>query len=92
MAESTHSIYKTEFLKGQVSRNIKIHLDSLKRFVEYYNNVRFPSDLHGLHPMEVLNGKLPDKDYFKTQIAEAKVNRVITNKAFNRCAFRDRYV
>ncbi len=86
MAESTHSIYKTEFLKGQVSRTIKSHRSNLDQFVDYYNNVRFPADLHGLHPLEVVNGKLPDKDYFKTQIAEAKLNRVITNKAFNKCA------
>lgn len=87
MAESTHSIYKTEFLKGQVSRTVKSHLDSLDCFVKYYNHERYPADLCGLHPMEVINGKLPDKDYFKNQIAEAKLNRVITNKAFNKCAF-----
>ncbi|WP_299101952.1 hypothetical protein [uncultured Winogradskyella sp.] len=87
MAESTHSIYKTEFLKGQISRTVKNHLDSLERFVQYYNFERHPADLYGLYPMEVINGKLPDKDYFKNQIAEAKANRVITNKAFNKCAF-----
>ncbi len=87
MAESTHSIYKTEFLKGQVSRVVKNHLDSLERFVTYYNYERFPADLCGLHPMEVIAGKIPNKEYFKNQIAEAKLNRVATNKAFNKCAF-----
>jgi transposase InsO family protein len=86
MAESTHSIYKTEFLKGQISRTTKNHLDSLERFVDYYNLQRFPADLCGLHPIEVINGKLPDKDYFKNQISEAKTNRIATNKAFNKCA------
>lgn len=87
MAESTHSIYKTEFLKGQVSRTINNHLDSLEQFVHYYNYERHPADLYGLHPMEVINGKIPDKDYFKNQIAEAKINRVSTNKTFNKCVF-----
>lgn len=87
MAESTHSIYKTEFLKGQISRATKSHLDNLEQFVEYYNHQRHPADLCGLHPMEVINGKIPDKDYFKNQIAKAKANRVTTNKAFNSCAF-----
>ncbi len=87
MSESTHSIYKTEFLRGQISRTIKHHLDNLRQFVEYYNNERLPGDLYGLTPMEVINGKIPDKDYFKNQIAEAKLNRVATNRVFNKCAF-----
>lgn len=87
MAESTHSIYKTEFLRGQVSRTVKNHLDNLERFVEYYNYQRYPTDLYGLCPMEVFVGKIPDKEYFRQQIAEAKRNRVGTNNAFNKCAF-----
>ncbi|MDG2194270.1 MAG: hypothetical protein P8K77_05355 [Polaribacter sp.] len=87
MSESTHSIYKTEFLKGQISRTVKNHLDSLVHFVEYYNHVRHPADLYGLTTMEVVNGKVPDKNFFKSQIAEAKLDRVIKNQAFNECAF-----
>ena len=88
MAESTHSIYKTEFLKGQISRTIASHLSNLEQFVEYYNNERFPGDLYGLHPMEVIAGKSPNKDYFKQQIAEAKTRRIITNQTFNKCTFK----
>jgi len=87
MAESTHSIYKTEFLKGQVSRTVENHLDSLKQFVHYYNYERHPADLCGLTTMQVIAGKIPDKNYFKNQIAETKLNRVTTNRAFNKCAF-----
>ncbi len=87
MAESTHSIYKTEFLKGQISRTVNSHLDRLEQFVEYYNYQRFPADLCGLHPMEVINGKLPDKAYFKNQVADAKRSRITANRAFNKCAF-----
>lgn len=85
MAESTHSIYKTEFLRGQVSRTVKNHLDSLERFVEYYNYQRYPTNLFGLCPMEVVAGNIPDKDSFKQQIAEAKLNRTLANNAFNKC-------
>jgi len=31
MSESTHSIYKTEFLKGHILRTVKNHLDNLKK-------------------------------------------------------------
>lgn len=61
-------------------------LENLERFVQYYNYERYPTDLFGLTPMEVINGKIPDKDYFKNQIAEAKLNRTVTNQAFNDCA------
>jgi len=87
MSESTHSIYKTEFLKGLLSRNKKLHLENLDAFVDYYNHLRHPADLYGLTIMEVINGKTPDKDFFKNQISEAKMDRVITNRAFNKCAF-----
>ncbi|QTE21239.1 hypothetical protein [Polaribacter cellanae] len=87
MAESTHSIYKTEFLKGKVSQYKKQHLVSLDAFVDYYNHHRFPNGLFGLTPFEVINGKTPDKDFFKNQITEAKLDRVIKNQSFNECAF-----
>ena len=74
MAESTHSIYKTEFLKGKISQHKKQHLDSLDAFVVYYNHHRFPNNLFELTPFEVINGKIPDKDFFKNQIAEAKLD------------------
>ncbi len=76
-----------EKIKGLISKDVKTHLENLKRFVHYYNHERYPTDLFGLTPMEVIDGKIPDKYYFKNQIAEAKLNRVTTNQAFNNCAF-----
>lgn len=90
MAESTHSIYKTEFLKGQLSKNNTTHLENLTRFVEYYNHKRYPSDLLGFSPMEVLQGNIPDKNRYKEQINEAKLLRIDKNKAFNRCALMNK--
>jgi len=85
MSESTHSIYKTEFLNGKYSLNEKTHLKDLKHFVEYYNHHRYPTDLFGLTPFEVVNGKIPDKNHFKEKIQEARKNRVIINQQFNDC-------
>jgi hypothetical protein len=47
MSESTHSIYKTEFLRKKVSSNRLEHLDNLDRFVVYYNDERYPTDHTG---------------------------------------------
>ncbi len=85
MSESTHSIYKTEFLNGKYSLNEKSHLKDLERFVEYYNHHRYPTELFGLTPFEVVNGKIPDKNYFKEKIQEARKNRVEVNQKFNDC-------
>jgi len=74
MSESTHSIYKTEFLKGKISVNVKEHLKSLTHFYRYYNYERFPTELFGLHPMEVIEGKKIDKHYYKEQIKQAGIN------------------
>jgi len=87
MAESTHHIYKNEYLRGIVSRNINIHSNNLKRFVEYYNHERYPVDLYGLTTMQVIQGKTPDKHFFKAQIAKAKTDRITTNRTFNACVF-----
>jgi len=86
MAESTHSIFKTEFLRKQLSKNETEHLKNLDRFVLYYNNERFPGELLGLKPLEVINGKIPDKDYFKEKIQQSRKNRVAINQNFNDCS------
>ena len=62
-----------------------MHLKDLERFVEYYNHHRYPTDLFGLTPIEVVNGKIPDKNHFKEKIQEARKNRVIVNQQFNDC-------
>ena len=85
MSESTHSIYKTEFMRGKYSLNTEVHLQDLERFVAYYNYERYPTELYGYTTMEIIQGKIPDKDRFKEQILEAKKNRVTINQQFNNC-------
>lgn len=85
MSESTHSIYKTEFLRNKHSYNITQHLKQLERFMIYYNYERFPTDYYGLSPMEVLNGQTPNKFKFRTQMQKARKKRIKQNQEFNQC-------
>ncbi len=62
-----------------------MHLKDLERFVEYYNHHRYPTDLFGLTPIEVVNGIIPDKNHFKEKIQRARKNRVVVNQQFNDC-------
>ncbi len=87
MAESTHSILKTEFLKGQITQNRKTHLQNLEQFYHYYNHERYPTEHFGFTPDEVLNGKIPNRHLFKTEIKQAQQGRIKTYQAFNACRF-----
>lgn len=85
MAESTHSIYKTEFLKKQLSKNIGEHLKNLENFFTYYNESRYPTELYGLTPQKVIDGQIPDKYFFSEVIKQARKERVLVNQNFNNC-------
>ncbi len=87
MAESTHSILKTEFLKGIITQNRKTHLQDLEQFYHYYNHERYPTEHYGFTPDEVLNGKIPNKQMFKIKIKQAQQDRIKANQAFNACRF-----
>lgn len=86
MSESTHSIYKTEFMRGKYSLNTQSHLKDLERFVQYYNYEKYPTELHGYTTVEIIQGKIPDKGRFKEQILEARKNRIEANQQFNECS------
>jgi len=85
MSESTHSIYKTEFMNGKISLNTKSHLKSLKQFFVYYNEERYFTEHIGLRPINVLGGKIPNKFMYKEQIEQARKDRIKTNQKFNAC-------
>lgn len=85
MSESTHSIYKTEFLQKQISVDKNQHLDQLETFVTHYNQSRYPTDLYGLTPHEVLQGASPDKHRFKNQLQVARKERIAANQSRNNC-------
>jgi len=85
MSESTHSIYKTEFMQRKLSIDINQHIKDIERFMTYYNHERYPFKLYGLTPFEVLNGEIPLKNKFRSQIKDAQKIRLIENRAFNDC-------
>lgn len=87
MSESTHSIYKSEFMKNKISLYVEQHLESLQRFVDYYNNHRYFGDHFGLTNMEVLNGVIANKNRFKESMELAKLERIEKNRLFNQCQF-----
>jgi hypothetical protein len=87
MSESTHSIYKTEFMRGGYSPDVNQHMNDLARFMTYYNLERYPTEHFGLRPSEVLHGEKPDRNRFKEQIQKGKEERIITNRLFNDCPF-----
>ena len=57
----------------------------LDLFEEYYNYKRFPIELHGCSPMEVVNGMIPDKHKFKKDLRITKHQRYLENKAARFC-------
>lgn len=87
MSESTHRIYKSEFKQSKITQNKETHLNDLAQFIEYYNNQRYPTELYGYTPLEVMKGAKPDKHRFKDQIIEARLQRIKTNQQFDDCPF-----
>jgi hypothetical protein len=85
MSESTHSIFKGEFMGGKFSIDIEQHLKDQDRFMIYYNHQRYLCRSHGLTPFEVLEGQIPCKSWYKVKIQEAKEQRIIENRKFNAC-------
>ena len=87
MSESIHSIYKSEFMKNKISLYVEQHLESLTKFVDYYNNHRYFGEHFGLTNMEVLNGVIANKNRFKESMELAKLERIEKNRLFNQCQF-----
>jgi len=85
MSESTHSIYKTEYMQGQFSYDVRQHEKDLKEFIHYFNYVRYLCRHYGLTTMEVLGGHLPNKQRFQNQIQAGRIDRIEKNRAFNQC-------
>jgi transposase InsO family protein len=85
MSESTHSIYKTEYMQRKLSLDVEQHIIDLDNFMIYYNHNRYPFKLYGLTPFKVLNGEVPHKNRFRSIIKDAQKNRLTENQAFNDC-------
>ena len=84
MIEAINKHIKYDFLFPVDLHDYKQTVKRLETAVEEYNNKPY-HPLHGLTPNEVFDGKLPDKNMFKTQIAKAKHQRIAENKKY-RCS------
>ena len=86
MSESIHHIFKSEFMRYKPISDERALQNYLDLFEEYYNHHRFPIELHGCSPMEVVNGLIPDKYKFKKDLHIARHRRYLENKAEKFCA------
>jgi len=85
MVESTNHLFKNVFLRDRMVMDRK-HLDMLLiDFVYYANVLRYPGDLYGYSPTEVLQGAVPDRNRFKFSIGKARRARVERNRKDRGC-------
>lgn len=79
MIEAVNKKIKYDFLftrKFETFEEVKIFLNTA---VEEYNN-RYHSALFGITPLNVLNGAIPDRHLFATQINDSRKERILKNK------------
>lgn len=84
MIEGTFNLFKHDFLKGQTITDLKHLTQKANEFITHCHN-RYFGELYGITPIQILNGAVPDKDLFKTQIQQAAITRRQENKNFNNC-------
>ncbi len=72
-------------MKKQLSKNEIEHLENLSKFITQYNEHRYPTELYGLTPQEVIEGKSPNKYLYREQIQQARKDRISKNQQFNDC-------
>jgi hypothetical protein len=83
MIEARNKSLKNEYLQDKQFGT----LETLQEFIDVtylddYRN-RTLQALHGLTPMDVLNGAIPDQNRYKVDIAAARIARVAENKKYN---------
>ena len=83
--ESCFHIFKNEFSCDKVYRDEEDLQKGMDNFEIYLNEKRYPKELYGLVPLQVLNGEIPDKNKFKEQIKAQKKLRYQKNKSAKFC-------
>ena len=83
MEESLNNVFKNEFLRNIEVRDKDHCIELLEKFEDYYNNNRYPIELHGLAPMEVVAGQIPDKNRFRDDILMATNRRYLLNSKYS---------
>ncbi len=82
--ESVFNTFKNQFAT-QLFQTKNELLQCFINFCYYYNYVRYPGDLYGLHPIDVLNGQAINKHKFTKAIQIDKQLRYQTNTSMNGC-------
>jgi putative transposase len=82
MVEAANKILKHQFLHHLYFETKEDLIAALPGILKAYNN-RPALCLHGLTPQEVLDGKKPDKDFYKIHKIAASQLRVATNQKIN---------
>ena len=83
LIEAVNKRIKYDFLFPAELQNFEQTVKQLEKAITEYNDKPY-LPLHDLTPSEVFEGKIPDKNMFSNEIAEAKVQRIIENRRF-RC-------
>jgi putative transposase len=84
MIEAANKQLKYRFLYHQHIENYEALVEYVEKAVHDYNN-RPQQVLHGLTPLEVLQGQIPDPHAYANQIQQAKANRILENKKAKCC-------
>lgn len=82
--ESVFNTFKNQFVPTLFCTKEELH-KCFMDFTHYYNYIRYPGDLYGLHPIDVLNGEPINKTKFKNAILIDKQLRYQTNSSLSVC-------
>lgn len=84
-SEALHKILKQEFIRDRPIHGMAHFKKLILEFIQYYNKCRYPTDLKGYTPIEVLQGAEPTPKLFSQQIKQRQKERINENRAFNDC-------
>ena len=83
--ENSFHIFKNQFAKYRIFITVADLLKALEEFLYYNNEIRYPKNLYGLHPIQVLKGETINKYCFAPKLQVARDLRYQTNKSMNEC-------
>ena len=70
--ESCFHVFKNEFSYDKIYNEEKDLQKAIDDFEIYLNEKRYPKELYGLVPQQILQGEIPDKNKFKERIKAEK--------------------
>jgi hypothetical protein len=82
--ESVFNTFKNQFAPALFQNKEELYA-CFEEFILYYNRIRYPGDLYGLHPIDVLNGQPINKTRFTRAIQTDKQQRYQTNISMSVC-------